>query len=90
VHILGILDGLQVPLGVAEDVGLPEIIHLLHCISHCVDVIDVAELDLTVGVVFRVLNTPALYTVGVGGCPRTGIKDNKLVSWVVYVRAAYF
>lgn len=89
-HILGVLDGLEVPLGVTEDVGLPEIIHLLDRISHCVDVIDVAKLDLTVRVVLWVFNTPALDTVGVGGCPRTGIKDHKWVSWVVDVCASYF
>jgi hypothetical protein len=76
VHILGVLDGLEVTLGVTEDVGLPEIVHLLDRISHCVDVIYVAELDLTVRVILWVLDTPALDTVGVGGCPRAGIKNH--------------
>lgn len=75
-HILGVLDGLEVTLRVTEDVGLSKIIHLLDCISHCVDVIDVAKLDLTVRVVFWVFNTPALDTVGVGGCPRAGIENH--------------
>ena len=54
------------------------------------DVIDITELDLTVGIVLRVLNTTALDSVSVGSCPRTGIKYHKLVSWVMNVCTAYF
>jgi hypothetical protein len=76
VHILGVLDGLEVTLRVTEDVGLSEIVHLLDRISHCMDVIDVAKLDLTVRVILWVFNTPALDTVGVGGCPGAGIENH--------------
>jgi hypothetical protein len=76
VHILGVLDGLEVTLRVTKDVGLSKIVHLLDRISHCMDVIYVAKLDLTVRVILWVFNTPTLDTVGVGGCPRTGIKNH--------------
>jgi hypothetical protein len=90
VHILRILDSLEVSLRVVKNIGLSQVIHLLDSVSHCVDVIDITELDLTVGIVLRVLDTTALYSVSVGGCPRTGIKNHQLVSWMMDVCAAYF
>jgi hypothetical protein len=63
VHVLGILYGL--PLRVVDNVCLAKFIHLLHCISDCVNVIDIAVLDITVRIVLRVLNTSSLYPIAV-------------------------
>jgi hypothetical protein len=90
VHILRILDSLEVLLRVVEDISLSKVVHLLHSVSHCVDIIDIAELDLTIGIVLRVLDTSTLNSVGMGSCPRTGIKYHQLVSWMVDVCAADF
>ena len=68
-HILGILDSLEVFLRVVKNIGLTQVIHLLNSVSHCVDVIDITELDLTVGIVLRVLDTTTLDSVSVGSCP---------------------
>ena len=68
-HILGILDSLEVFLRVVKDIGLSQVIQLLNSVSHCVDVIDIAELNLTVGIVLRVFDTTALDSVSVGSCP---------------------
>ncbi len=89
-HILGILDSLEVFLRVIKDIGLAQVIHLLDSVSHCVYVIDITELDLTVGIVLRVLDTTTLDSVGMGSCPRPGIKDHQLISWMMDVCAAYF
>ncbi len=90
VHILGVLDGHQVFLGVVENFGLSKLIHLLHRISHGVNVIYVAELDVTVRVELRILNTATLDTVRMGRCPRPGIKDHQFVSRMIPISAAYF
>ena len=89
-HILGVLDSHQVFLGVVEDFSLSELIHLLHRISYSVNVIYVAELNVTVRVELRVLNTATLDTVCMGRCPRPGIKDHQFVSRVIPICAAYF
>jgi hypothetical protein len=64
VHVLGILYWL--PLRVVDNVCLAKFIHLLHCISDCVNVIDIAVLDSTVLIVLRVFNTSSLYSVALG------------------------
>jgi hypothetical protein len=88
VHILGIFYGLILRL--VENICLAKFIHLLHSVSDCVNVIDIAELDITVRIVLRVLNTSSLNSVGVCSYLRTCIKYNQLVAWVVYVCATYF
>ena len=90
VHILGIFDSLEIFLRVVKDIGLAQVIHLLHSVSYCVNIIDITELDLNVGIILRVLDTSALNSVGVGSCPRTSIKYHQLVSWVIDICAAYF
>lgn len=90
VHVIRVLNGQQVFLRIVQDICLTQIIHLLHRISHGVNVIDIAELDVTVRVEFLVLNTTTLDTVGMGGGPRACIVDHQLVSGVISVCAANF
>jgi hypothetical protein len=90
VHILRIFDSLEIFLRVVKNIGLSQVIHLLHSVSNRVNIIDITELNLNVGIILRVLDTSSLNSVGVGSCPRTSIKYHQLVSWVIDVGAAYF